>query len=415
MPSGCIALPYWLRKTFFLGDDLIGHRLTVTYVQAHELPVAEKITVRCIAKDPPTLPKFVELREEGDTSKLFASLTNWLAVLKQHTQKRNFVALSVGARFSLFYCSQNGGGRWDFEVSGVKHRRNNHAVCDTKISADEMAEGSIGCVFSNCENLGMPCTDFVCDADYTVSAPQSQPADMFDIQNGEPVVPVDFILSAAWTLDALASASHGCSPQQEPVSKFQEVFSSAPDVLAFAPGRLEFLGNHLDYNGGAVLGAAIDNGVTACAALDRNTMTSYMKLATSKSELMKELSTNWVSVCFDDESSEQIPKWAAYAVRIRSLRKRQTIRFQWHATDIYFFVDDVRQVGVLHVMRRAGMQTPCGCKLYLHSSLDIGAGVRSLPNMVLLRCIFTVLLQFECCRRSGGRRCSCQTVRLPRL
>lgn len=34
---------------------------------------------------------------------------------------------------------------------------------------------------------------------------------------------------------------------------------------AFAPGRIEFLGNHLDYNGGPVLGLSIDAGVYALA------------------------------------------------------------------------------------------------------------------------------------------------------
>jgi len=33
------------------------------------------------------------------------------------------------------------------------------------------------------------------------------------------------------------------------------------DELSFAPGRIEFLGNHLDYNGGTVLGMAIDAGI----------------------------------------------------------------------------------------------------------------------------------------------------------
>ena len=32
-------------------------------------------------------------------------------------------------------------------------------------------------------------------------------------------------------------------------------------ALSFAPGRIEFLGNHLDYNGGTVLGMAIDAGI----------------------------------------------------------------------------------------------------------------------------------------------------------
>ena len=36
-------------------------------------------------------------------------------------------------------------------------------------------------------------------------------------------------------------------------------------VAAFAPGRIEFLGNHLDYNGGMVLGAAIDAGIYVLA------------------------------------------------------------------------------------------------------------------------------------------------------
>jgi galactokinase len=36
-------------------------------------------------------------------------------------------------------------------------------------------------------------------------------------------------------------------------------------TAAFAPGRIEFLGNHLDYNGGLVLGAAIDAGIYALA------------------------------------------------------------------------------------------------------------------------------------------------------
>jgi galactokinase len=36
-------------------------------------------------------------------------------------------------------------------------------------------------------------------------------------------------------------------------------------VASFAPGRIEFLGNHLDYNGGLVLGAAINAGIYASA------------------------------------------------------------------------------------------------------------------------------------------------------
>ena len=48
--------------------------------------------------------------------------------------------------------------------------------------------------------------------------------------------------------------------------QFRSVFGRVPTVVARAPGRIEFIGNHTDYNGGAVLGAAIDRYVWAAAA-----------------------------------------------------------------------------------------------------------------------------------------------------
>jgi len=47
---------------------------------------------------------------------------------------------------------------------------------------------------------------------------------------------------------------------------FAQKFGYAPKVRAYAPGRLEFIGNHVDYNGGPVLGAAIDRGVETAAS-----------------------------------------------------------------------------------------------------------------------------------------------------
>lgn len=37
----------------------------------------------------------------------------------------------------------------------------------------------------------------------------------------------------------------------------------APEIRTASPGRIEFIGNHTDYNGGAVLGVAINLGITA--------------------------------------------------------------------------------------------------------------------------------------------------------
>src|SRR6186713_2508053 len=47
---------------------------------------------------------------------------------------------------------------------------------------------------------------------------------------------------------------------------FQQSFGRPAAVTARAPGRVEFIGNHTDYNGGAVLGVAIDRGVEVAAA-----------------------------------------------------------------------------------------------------------------------------------------------------
>ena len=47
---------------------------------------------------------------------------------------------------------------------------------------------------------------------------------------------------------------------------FQQSFGRLPTVTTRAPGRVEFIGNHTDYNGGAVLGVAIDRGVEVAAA-----------------------------------------------------------------------------------------------------------------------------------------------------
>src|SRR6478735_4400111 len=47
---------------------------------------------------------------------------------------------------------------------------------------------------------------------------------------------------------------------------FQQSFGQPPVVTARAPGRVEFIGNHTDYNGGAVLGVAIDRGIEVAAA-----------------------------------------------------------------------------------------------------------------------------------------------------
>jgi galactokinase len=49
------------------------------------------------------------------------------------------------------------------------------------------------------------------------------------------------------------------------VERFTKLYGHTPEVVARAPGRIEFIGNHTDYNGGTVLGAAINLGVWVAA------------------------------------------------------------------------------------------------------------------------------------------------------
>src|SRR5688500_2969438 len=48
--------------------------------------------------------------------------------------------------------------------------------------------------------------------------------------------------------------------------KFAAIFGRPPATRARAPGRIECIGNRTDYNGGAVVGAAIDRGVWVALA-----------------------------------------------------------------------------------------------------------------------------------------------------
>ena len=331
IPSGCIALPLWLRRTFFLADDLLGHRLTVTDVQVHELPVASSVTLRCVAKEPPTLPDF-----QGCASST-AALSRPDVILQKQIQHRSFKALTVGLRFSIFYCSKDGGGCWEFEVTSIKARQN---LCLSSQSDDEMLlpprqsqslgsnhrgsvllpEGSAGCVFSNCENTGELDVEYnlQTDASSTLVTPQPQldemnPGDAFDLQRRLPNL--DFT-----TEPEPGGSSRLFDPRM--LEEFQKHFHKTPDAVAFAPGRLEFLGNHLDYNGGPVHGVAINKGVTACVAFQETPQISLRTSQTAHPISDGVQPPPGVFVLFDDlhkqadKESRRIPAWALYAVRV---------------------------------------------------------------------------------------------------
>ena len=119
---------------------------------------------------------------------------------------------------------------------------------------------------------------------------------------------------------------------------FKEKFGQAPAFIARAPGRLEFVGNHLDYNGGPVLGAAIDRYVTVAVAAraDRRIV-----LVSDAQEVRVEITLDEVVPLQGDVS------WGNYPL------------------------------GMLKVMQEAGMQVNNGFDLLVTNDLPIGAGLSS--------------------------------------
>ncbi|MCC5834092.1 MAG: galactokinase [Opitutales bacterium] len=115
-------------------------------------------------------------------------------------------------------------------------------------------------------------------------------------------------------------------------------FSSAPTLKARAPGRIEFIGNHTDYNGGEVLGAAIDRYVTAELALRED---QRIRLMSSLSERVVDLSMDAV----EPQSGED--SWANYPL------------------------------GVFTVLRNSGIEFERGFEIYFDSDLPLGAGLSS--------------------------------------
>ena len=68
-------------------------------------------------------------------------------------------------------------------------------------------------------------------------------------------------------MDRFAGTTAGESLERA-VQAGREAFGPdwTPDGVAIAPGRIELLGNHVDYNGGPVLAAAIDRFIVVAVA-----------------------------------------------------------------------------------------------------------------------------------------------------
>jgi galactokinase len=122
------------------------------------------------------------------------------------------------------------------------------------------------------------------------------------------------------------------------VEKFRATFHRAPDIMARAPGRIEFIGNHTDYNGGTVLGAAIDRGVWV--ALGKRTDREW-NFASGQKDTVVRLRVG------DFAKQSGADSWVNYPL------------------------------GVIHSLKAFGLTAPAGFDYVATSDLPLGAGLSS--------------------------------------
>lgn len=118
---------------------------------------------------------------------------------------------------------------------------------------------------------------------------------------------------------------------------FTETFNASPDLYSFAPGRIEFIGNHTDYNGGNVIGLAINEGVTM--AFRRRDDDTINLISANESSVQSNLASLHR---LENESS-----WANYPL------------------------------GVTKIFQDAGHKINYGYDLAIETDLPIGAGLSS--------------------------------------
>lgn len=122
------------------------------------------------------------------------------------------------------------------------------------------------------------------------------------------------------------------------IAQFRSTYGSPPSVVARAPGRVEFIGNHTDYNGGAVLGAAIDRYVWVAAATNPS---GRLRLFSAGSPVVLELPADPGPRITGSDS------WANYPL------------------------------GVWRSLKDFGLRQPAGFDLFVDSNLPAGAGLSS--------------------------------------
>jgi len=125
-------------------------------------------------------------------------------------------------------------------------------------------------------------------------------------------------------------------------SRFEKIFGTRPALLARGPGRVNLLGEHVDYNAGPVLPAAIDRAVSIAVAPGEAGLVQLHALDLGGQVSIHLESLEWKS----DLQGRSLPRWALYPA------------------------------GVAWALRRAGYPVG-GLKAAFTSDVPIGAGLSS--------------------------------------
>ncbi|KXU37881.1 galactokinase [Cephaloticoccus primus] len=123
------------------------------------------------------------------------------------------------------------------------------------------------------------------------------------------------------------------------LAHFHAAFGREPAVIARAPGRIEFIGNHIDYNGGTVIGAAIDRSL-------------------------------WVGLAPRDDGRRRFAA-AHTGGAIVELPADRVARQSGPADWVNY------PLGVLAAFPKFGLRAPAGFELCVVSDLPVGAGLSS--------------------------------------
>ncbi len=162
------------------------------------------------------------------------------------------------------------------------------------------------------------------------------------------------------------------------IASFEKIFDKKPEVISQAPGRIEFIGNHTDYNGGVVMGVALDKVVMVALAKrdDRNLVFASAK------------------------SGEKV------MVSLDSLEK-QAREYNWVNYPL----------GVFKYLIEAGLKADCGFNMLDCSNLPAGAGLSSSAAIELGSAFgMSKLYGFESDLKTLvriGRKCENQFVGMP--